>query len=78
MMFETSRRPRNIITLVVRLWPPGSAGERHGYRYQATHVRTGEVAYFQSDEGLIGYLEHLREQVIAGTAQEASEPEGDV
>ncbi len=78
MTFETSRRPCNIITLVVRLWPSNSAGERHGYRYQATHVRTGEVTYFQSDEGLISYLEQLREQMMSGMTHEASEPERDV
>jgi hypothetical protein len=56
------------VTLVVRLWLDGSPQRSQGFRYEATHVQTGEVAYFRTLENLVQHIERLREQLLASPA----------
>ncbi len=62
---ETQRQSQQVVTLVLRLWPVGPAGERRTVRFQATHVQTGETVYFRDVEGLTEHIERLRERLAA-------------
>jgi hypothetical protein len=49
-----------LITLVIRLWQGGSPG----FRLEATHVQTGEVAYFRTIEDVAHHLDRLAQALI--------------
>jgi len=50
---------RQVVTLVLRLWRTGPGGPLAALRLQATHVQTGDVAYFWTIEGLSQHIERL-------------------
>lgn len=51
-----------VVTLVLRVWRAGPPhGSAKGFRYEATHVQTGDVAYFRSLEGAAQHIRCLVE-----------------
>ena len=61
---DAAGRARPVVTLVLRLWPTGPPHQPRAVRYQATHVQSGEVAYFQSLECLAQHVEKFSEQLL--------------
>ena len=57
-----------VATLVVRLWRAGPPHQPQPVRYQATHVQTGDVAYFASLKGVMHHVQHLADQLLASQA----------
>ena len=55
-----------VVTLVLRLWRAG----RCDFRYQATHVQTGEIAYFRTIAAVLGYVDDLSDR-LSPRAREA-------
>lgn len=53
-----------LITLVLRMWPGGAYRHSEDVRLQATHVQTGEVAYFRTIEGVAHHIERLAQSLI--------------
>ena len=53
-----------MITLVLRLWHAEEHRRSAGFRVQATHVQTGEVAYFLTIEDVAHHLERLADGLI--------------
>ena len=64
MTLGASNDSRLLITLVLRIWDGGPHRQTARLRLQATHVQTGEVAYFQTIEGATHYIERLAHGVI--------------
>jgi hypothetical protein len=56
---------RPLLTLVLRLWEAGSSNQRQALHLEATHVQTGEVAYFRTFEGVVQHIERLAQQLTA-------------
>jgi hypothetical protein len=59
MSFGALREPPALVTLVLRIWPVESPRQGETFRLQATHVQTGEVAYFRTIEGVANHIERL-------------------
>lgn len=57
---------RPLLTLVLRLWQAGTANQSQALHLEATHVQTGEVAYFRTVEGVVLHIERLAQQLTAG------------
>ena len=62
--FDAAREARPVVTLVLRLWPVGPPHRPRAVRYQATHVQSGEAAYFQTLECLAQHVEHVAEHLL--------------
>jgi hypothetical protein len=56
-----------VVTLVLRLWRAG----RCDFRYQATHVQTGEIAYFRTIAAVLGYVDDLSDRLSPRAPREA-------
>ncbi len=62
----TGRSPDSaqpLITIVVRLWRSGQR-QSQGFRLQATHVQTGEVAYFRTVEDVARHIDRLADSLV--------------
>jgi len=57
MSFDAPGGARQVVTLVIRLWAIGSPGQSQELRLEATHVQTGEVAYFTTTDGVARHVE---------------------
>ncbi len=57
---------RPLLTLVLRLWQAGASNQTQALHFEATHVQTGEVAYFRTCEGVVQHIERLAQQLTAG------------
>ena len=64
MTLGASSESQPLITLVLRLWQGGPHRQSEGLRLQATHVQTGEVAYFQTIEGVAHHIERLAHSLM--------------
>jgi hypothetical protein len=64
MSFGSPSEPAALITLVLRIWPVEPFHQAETFRLEATHVQTGEVAYFRTIEGVANHIERL---IQAGT-----------
>jgi hypothetical protein len=64
MMVGASTESQPLITLVLRMWPGGEQRRSEGFRLQATHVQTGEVAYFRTIEDVARHIERLAYSLI--------------
>ena len=53
-----------LITLVLRMWHGGDHRQSDGLRLQATHVQTGEVAYFRTIEDVAHHIDRLANSLI--------------
>ena len=62
MTFSAPSETRHLVTLVIRLWRAGPGGSLAALRLQATHVQTGDVAYFWTIEGLSQHIERLMQE----------------
>lgn len=49
-----------LITLVIRLW----RGATPGFRVEATHVQTGEVAYFRTIDAVAHHIDRLAHALL--------------
>ena len=54
-----------LVTVVLRVWRAGPPSR--SFRYQATHVQTGDVAYFRSLENAAQHMRCLVERVNANS-----------
>jgi hypothetical protein len=64
MMVGSADEAPAVVTLVLRVWqagPPRGPGRR--FRYEATHVQTGDVAYFRSLESAAQHIRCLVDRV---------------
>ena len=61
MLGSADESPAVVVTLVLRAWRTGSPHES-AYRYEATHVQTGEVAYFRSLNSAARHIQCLVER----------------
>jgi hypothetical protein len=59
-----SRGSKPLITVVIRLWQDGSPHQPEEFRLQATHVQTGEVAYFRTVEDVAHHIDGLAHALI--------------
>jgi hypothetical protein len=59
-----SSESQPLITLVIRLWEGGTQRQSEGFRLQATHVQTGEVAYFRTIEDVTHHIDRLAHSLI--------------
>jgi hypothetical protein len=59
MSFDAQSGARQVITVVIRLWAIGSPGQSQELRLEATHVQTGEVAYFTTTDGVARHVERF-------------------
>jgi hypothetical protein len=61
MTLDPAERAAAAVTLVLRVW---RAGPPHGstFRYETTHVQTGEVAYFRNLERAAQHIRWLIER----------------
>ena len=64
MTVVESRESQPLITLVIRLWQGGTERQPEGFRFQATHVQTGEVAYFRTIEDVSQHIDRLAHSQI--------------
>ena len=63
MLGSADERPA-AVTLVLRVWRTGSPHRgSHAFRYEATHVQTGDVAYFRSFDSAAQHIRCLVERV---------------
>jgi hypothetical protein len=64
MMLGPADEAPAVVTLVLRVW---QSGPPHGlastFRYEATHVQTGDVAYFRSFESAAQHIRCLVDRV---------------
>jgi hypothetical protein len=58
-MSDVLGEPRPVVTLVLRIWPVGPTHQSEVLRLEATHVQTGEVAYFRTIAGVADHIERL-------------------
>jgi hypothetical protein len=59
MTHSAASKSQHLITLVLRIWQAGPHPRSDGLRLQATHIQTGEVAYFETIEGVANHIERL-------------------
>jgi hypothetical protein len=61
-----------VVTLVLRLWRAESGGTSPSgaLRFQATHVQSGEVAYFRTMEGVLQHIERSTHRLTVGAANQ--------
>jgi hypothetical protein len=59
MSLDSVADQRALVTLVVRIWPVEPTQQSETFRLEATHVQTGEVAYFRTIEGIANHIERL-------------------
>jgi hypothetical protein len=64
MTLGASSESQPLITLVLRMWQGGPHRESEGLRLQATHVQTGEVAYFRTIEDVAHHIDRLAHSLI--------------
>jgi len=62
MMLGSADEVPTMVTLVLRAWRTGPPHES-AFRYEATHVQTGDVAYFRSLERAAQHIRCLVERV---------------
>jgi hypothetical protein len=60
MMQSSADAEAPLVTLVLRVWRAGTPSR--SFRYQATHVQTGDVAYFRSLENAAQHMRCLVER----------------
>jgi hypothetical protein len=70
MTFGAPGDSRQVVTLVVRLWAIGPPNQSQELRLEATHVQTGDVAYYRTTDGVARHLEQLVKR-LAETAAKA-------
>ena len=58
-------RPPPVVTFVLRLWRAGGMREPAAFRYQTTHVQTGDVAYFGTIDSVMHHVQRLTEQLLS-------------
>jgi hypothetical protein len=61
-----------VVTLVLRLWraEPRRPSPSGALRLQATHVQSGDVAYFRTIESMAQYIERLTHRLTVGAASQ--------
>jgi hypothetical protein len=59
---------RHVVTLVLRLWRAAPGGSLAALRIQATHVQSGDVAYFRTIDGMAQHVERLMLRLTSGSA----------
>src|SRR5262249_29250829 len=63
MMLGSADETPAVVTLVLRVWQTGSPQRTsNAFRYEATHVQTGDVAYFRSLESAAQHIRCLVER----------------
>lgn len=63
MMIGSADEAPALVTLVLRVWRTGPS--HRSFRYEATHVQTGDVAYFRCLDGATQHIRCLVERVSA-------------
>jgi hypothetical protein len=53
-----------VTTFVLRLWFAGGSREPRAFRYQTTHVQSGEIAYHGTLDGMMQHIQRLTEQLV--------------
>ena len=65
-MLGSADRAPTMVTLVLRVWRTGLPhGSSDPFRYEATHIQTGDVAYFRSIDGAAQHIQCLVERSTA-------------
>jgi hypothetical protein len=61
-----------VVTLVLRLWKAeiGGPSPSGALRLQATHVQSGEVAYFRTLESMAQHIERLTHRLTVDAANQ--------
>jgi hypothetical protein len=71
MTFGGPSETRRVVTLVLRLWRAApEEGPSTALRLQATHVQSGDVAYFRTIEGMHQHIERLMQRLTTGAASQ--------
>jgi hypothetical protein len=63
MIHGSADKAPPVVTLVLRVWRTGlQHGSSNPFRYEATHVQTGDVAYFRSIDRAAQHIQCLVER----------------
>jgi hypothetical protein len=63
MMLGSAAKASPVVTLVLRVWRTGLPhGSSNPFRYEATHVQSGDVAYFRSLDAAAQHIQCLVER----------------
>jgi hypothetical protein len=63
MMPGSADETPTLMTLVLRVWRPSPS--HRSFRFEATHVQTGDVAYFRSFDSAAHHIRCLIDRVSA-------------
>jgi hypothetical protein len=60
----TTPETSSVVTVVVRAWVASPPTQPRVLRYQATHIQTGQVNYFETFDGVARYVDRLSERLV--------------